>query len=75
MKGTLPILTRWARRAGIPEIFSCLPVLASPVQNIFSPHTFPFMCPHRPATWAVIRAGLPVSLFVSLGIPLIEKKL
>jgi hypothetical protein len=43
MKGVLPWLVRWARRAGIRIIDFCpaLAALVSPVQNIFrSPHTF-----------------------------------
>jgi hypothetical protein len=44
--------------------YPALAALVSPVQNIFSsPH---FMCPYRLATWAVSRAGSPVSYYVSL---------
>ncbi len=34
----------------------------------FFPHhtLFPFLCPHRPASWAGSRAGLPVSQYLSL---------
>ncbi len=42
-----------------------LAALVSPVQNIFFPrHTlFPFMCPHRSASWSGRRAWSPVSSY------------
>jgi hypothetical protein len=37
MKGLLPWLVRWARRAGTRDFYPALAALVSPVQNIFSP--------------------------------------
>jgi hypothetical protein len=52
MKGVLPWLVRWARRAVTRDFNLVLAALVSPVQNIFSltvDLVFQFMCPHRPA--------------------------
>ncbi len=55
-------LVRWACRAGTRDFCSALAALVGPVQILFSsPHTISILCPHRPATWAGSRAGLPVS--------------
>jgi hypothetical protein len=35
MKGVLPWLVRWARRAGTRNFYLALAALVSPVQNIF----------------------------------------
>ncbi len=68
MRGFLPWLVRWSRRAGTIDFSIALAALVSPVQILFSsPHTFHYISPHRPhrpATWAGRRAGSPV--FVSL---------
>ncbi len=46
MKGALPRLARWARRAGTREFFPALAALVSPVQNIFlAAHFFPLCVP------------------------------
>ncbi len=67
MKGVLPWLVCWARRAGTWDFFSPLEALVSPVQNSFFPHRtlFQFMCPHRPTTWVGSRAGPPICECVS----------
>jgi hypothetical protein len=36
MKGGLPLVVRWARRAGKREVYPALAALVSPVQNSFS---------------------------------------
>ncbi len=61
-------LVRWACRAGTRDFCPALAALVGPVKNIFFPHRtlFPFLCPHRPASWAVSRAGSPVSQYASL---------
>jgi hypothetical protein len=67
MKGFLLWLALWACRAGTKSLLSCLGCSGQPCTKYFFPHRtlFRFMCPHRPATWAVhwagSRAGPPVS--------------
>jgi hypothetical protein len=65
MKGVLPWLVRWARRAGSRDFYPALAALVNLVKNIFFPHStlLQFMCPHRPATWASSRTGPPVYEF------------
>jgi hypothetical protein len=67
MKGVIPWLIRWARRAGTIDFYPALAALVSPVKNIFFSHRtlLQFKCPHRPATLASSRAGPPVSECVS----------
>jgi hypothetical protein len=57
----------WAFGAGIRNFYPALAALVSQVQNIFfPPHTlFPFMCPHRPASWSGRRAWSPVQLLLT----------
>jgi hypothetical protein len=43
MKGVLPLLVRWARRAGTRDFNPALVVLVSPVQNFFSYSIFQFI--------------------------------
>ncbi len=67
MKEALPWLVILARRAGTRDFFPALAALVSPVQNFFPHRTlFQFVCPHRPSTWAVRRAGPPVSECVTV---------
>jgi hypothetical protein len=49
------------------RLLSCLGCSGQPSKKYFFPHStpFPFMCPHRPATWAGSRAGPPVSEYES----------
>ncbi len=48
MKGILPWLVRWARRAGIIDFYPALAARVSSVQNIFpSLYTIQFMCPNH----------------------------
>jgi hypothetical protein len=63
MKGVPPWLVRWAYRAGTIDFCSALDALAGPIQNFFLLFRtlFHFICPHRLASWAGSRAGLPVS--------------
>jgi hypothetical protein len=52
-------VVHWTRRAVIIDFCLALAALVSPEQNIT---LFHFISPHRPATtWAVKRAGSPVS--------------
>ncbi len=55
MKGILPWLVRWARRAGTIVFCPALSALVYHVQNIIFPHRtlFHFVSPQRPVTWAV----------------------
>jgi hypothetical protein len=63
-----PWVVRWACRTGTRDFCSVLAALVGPVQNIFSsPKTIQFLCPHCPANWEGNRAGLSVSLYVSLA--------
>jgi hypothetical protein len=61
MKGVLPWLLRWAQCAGRRGFCPALAALDGPVQNIFpSPYTISIhLSPYR--------AGLPVSVSLSLG--------
>jgi hypothetical protein len=52
----LPVI--WACHAGTRDF---CPALATLVSQLFQ-----FLCPHRPASWAVGRPGSPVSLHVSM---------
>ncbi len=61
MRGGLPWLVSWTRRAGTIDFCLALAALVSSVHNII----FHFISPYRPATWTGRRAGSPVS--VSLG--------
>jgi hypothetical protein len=63
MKGVLPWLVRWARRASIIDFCPDLPALVGPVQNIFflTIHYFTSSCPHRPVRWTGSRDVSPVS--------------
>ncbi len=63
MKGVLPWLVRWARRAGTRDFYPALAALVSPAQNIIflTVYYFNSCVPHRPATWAGSRSGPPVS--------------
>jgi hypothetical protein len=61
MKGALPWLVRWARRAVTRNFCPALTALVGLIQNFF-PHCtlVHFICPLRPARWAGSRAGSPV---------------
>jgi hypothetical protein len=61
LKGVLPWLVRWARRAGTRVFSPALAALVGPVQNIFFLAANTFVGPHRPASWAGSRAESPVS--------------
>jgi hypothetical protein len=60
MKGFHPWLAHWVRHAGTRNFCPAFADLVGPLQNIFSMHCklFQFICPHRPASWAVSRAAL-----------------
>jgi hypothetical protein len=64
LKEVLPWLVCWACRTGTQEFCSALAALVGRVQNYF----FQFLCPCRPASWAISRAGSPFSYNVSLVI-------
>jgi hypothetical protein len=58
MNGVLPLLIRWAHRAGTR--YFILPwLLYSAQYKIFFPHCtlFQFMCRHCPATWEAVVQG------------------
>jgi hypothetical protein len=66
MKGILPWLVPWARRAGTRDFYPDFAALVSPVQNIFPNHAlFQFMCPHHKQPSQDSRAGPPVSKCLS----------
>ncbi len=64
-----PWLVRWVCYAGTRDSWPALAALGGPVQKYFFSHRtlFYFLCPHRPASWAGGRAGLPVSYFCVSG--------
>ena len=70
IKGVLPWLVHWARRAITRDFYPAFASLVSSVQNLFllTVHHFNLCVPigpHRPATWAGSRAGPLVSEYVS----------
>jgi hypothetical protein len=65
MKGVLSWLVRWARRAGTMDFCPAF----CPVKNIiFLTAHFHFLSHYRPATWAVSRAGLPISVSLDIRV-------
>ncbi len=68
MNGVLSWLVRWACRVGTRDFCSAFACSSRPSTIYFFPHRtlFPFLCPHRPASWACSRAGSPFSQSVSL---------
>jgi len=52
--GALPWLVCYACRASMRDFCSALAALVNPVQILFflTVHFFPFLCPHRPESWA-----------------------
>ncbi len=61
------LVGRWACPADTRGFCSALAAPVGQVQNIFFPqlYTISSLYPHRPASWASSRAGLPVSYDVS----------
>ncbi len=65
IKGVLPWLACWACRAGTRDFCPAFAVLVAQYKIFFPNRTlFPFICPHRSATWAGSRAGSPTCLLV-----------
>jgi hypothetical protein len=65
MKGLLPWMVHWARRAGPLDFCPALAALFGPVKLLFPHRTlFHFIRPHRPARWAGSSAESPVSKFI-----------
>jgi hypothetical protein len=64
MIGVLPLLLRWTRHAGTCRFLSCLGCSSQPSIQYYFPRRTLFHClsRHRPATWAVRRAGPPISV-------------
>jgi hypothetical protein len=71
MKGVLPWLVHLACRTSTRDFCSALVAIVGPVQNIFYPRRtlFQLVCPHRPASWAGSRSGLPAVLRIRIRDP------
>jgi hypothetical protein len=71
MKGVLPWLVHWARRASTRDFCPALDALVGPVQKYFFPHgtLFHFVCPHRPqAGQEVVPGRLSLNLCLCLSL-------